>query len=196
MDEYIFERLCTSKKPNTSSLLGQLTHAWNTENKMDAKVGSPYLLAATGSTRGQGQEVGPTNSSHLVTTFLPYGCDNIDPQFSHNYTGGSLPVEGAAGKGAINDDPSSRLVFISRLDSGGQDIHQQLGILQQFYECRIAALERYMSFCVIFHAMAKKSHAPWFRRSWNFSRSQSNLRIATTGTMVTLFYCVPSLTCC
>ena len=58
--------------------------------------------------------------------------------------------------------------------------------LQQLYEGRVAALERYISFCVMFHAMAKQCSSPWFRPPWDVARSQSNLRIATTGNIDTL----------
>lgn len=54
--------------------------------------------------------------------------------------------------------------------------------MQQFYECRIASLERYVGFCVMFHAMAESSRSPWLHLPWNTARSQSNLRVATTGT--------------
>jgi hypothetical protein len=53
--------------------------------------------------------------------------------------------------------------------------------LQRFYECRLASLERYLAFCVMFHAMAQTAHAPWFCKSWEIARSQSNLRVATTA---------------
>ena len=54
-------------------------------------------------------------------------------------------------------------------------------IVQQFYECRVAALERYLGFCVMFHAMAESNRAPWLQVPWDIARSQSNLRVATTG---------------
>jgi len=58
--------------------------------------------------------------------------------------------------------------------------------VQRFYESRIAALERYMAFCVMFHAMAVNCCDPWFRLKWNTSRSQSNLRVATTASPISM----------
>ena len=40
-----------------------------------------------------------------------------------------------------------------------------------------------MGFCVMFHAMAVESKAPWLQLPWDIARSQSNLRVATTGTI-------------
>lgn len=53
--------------------------------------------------------------------------------------------------------------------------------MQQFYECRVASLERYVGFCVMFHAMAESSRSPWLHLPWDIARSQSNLRVSTTG---------------
>jgi hypothetical protein len=54
-----------------------------------------------------------------------------------------------------SNDPAARLSFNSRLDSSTQAMEESQIIVQQFFECRIAALERYIAFCVMFHAMAK-----------------------------------------
>ena len=81
----------------------------------------------------------------------------------------------------INSDPSDRLAFSSRLDETVVDILGNQLIVQNFYETRIAALERYISFCVMFHAMAKVSSTPWLCSGWDIGRSQSNMRIATTA---------------
>ena len=55
--------------------------------------------------------------------------------------------------------------------------------MQQFYECRVASMERYVAFCVMFHAMCKSVQRPWLVVPWDMARSQSNLRIATTGSI-------------
>lgn len=57
-------------------------------------------------------------------------------------------------------------------------------VIQQFCESRISAIERYVAFCVMFHAMAAASCRPLFRRGWDVARSQSNLRVATTASPV------------
>ena len=88
---------------------------------------------------------------------------------------------GDISRSAENYDPSGTYAFISQLDSNVQGLLQLQRPLQQLYEGRVAALERYISFCVMFHAMAKQCSTPWFRPPWDVARSQSNLRIATTG---------------
>jgi len=95
--------------------------------------------------------------------------------------------EGDITRHAENYDPSGTFAFISRLDSNVQMLLQLQRPLQQLYEGRVAALERYVSFCVMFHAMAKQSSSPWFRPPWDIARSQSNLRIATTASPIAVF---------
>jgi len=80
-----------------------------------------------------------------------------------------------------NLDPSKILAFTNKLDDETKRIIDQQQIVQHLYECRIASLERYVAFCVMFHAMAKKSSHPWLSPPWDIARSQSNLRVATTG---------------
>ena len=48
----------------------------------------------------------------------------------------------------------------------------------------MASLERYVAFCVMVHAMGESVHRPWLLVPWDMARSQSNLRIATTGVCV------------
>jgi len=80
-----------------------------------------------------------------------------------------------------NSDPSKVLAFLNKLDDETKHIIDQQQVVQHLYECRIASLERYIAFCVMFHAMAKRSSRPWLSPSWDIARSQSNLRVATTG---------------
>jgi hypothetical protein len=80
-----------------------------------------------------------------------------------------------------NSDPSKVLAFSNKLDDETKRIIDQQQVVQHLYECRIASLERYIAFCVMFHAMAKRSSHPWLSPSWDIARSQSNLRVATTG---------------
>jgi hypothetical protein len=85
------------------------------------------------------------------------------------------------GKKETSNDPAVLLAFASKLDSATCAIQDRQVIVQQFYECRIASLERYIGFCVMFHAMAASNRNPWLQVPWDMARSQSNLRVATTG---------------
>jgi len=84
-----------------------------------------------------------------------------------------------------NDDPAARTAFSAKLDSVACEIQDLQAHLQEFYECRIASLERYMAFCVLFHTVASSVNRPWLRYPWDIGRSQSNLRVATTAAPVT-----------
>ena len=80
-----------------------------------------------------------------------------------------------------SNDPAVRLAFATRLDSETRAIQDRQELVQHFYETRIASLERYIAFCVMFHAMAEATRAPWLQFPWDIARSQSNLRVATTA---------------
>ena len=84
----------------------------------------------------------------------------------------------------IPNDPAMRVSFCSKLDSAVSKILDKQMVVQQFYECRLASLERYMAFCVMFHAMASSSNHPVLNRHWDIARSQSNLRVATTASPI------------
>ena len=88
-----------------------------------------------------------------------------------------------------SNDPNIRLAFNSSLDTETQKVESFLCNEQTFYECRIASLERYIAFCVMFHAMAVQCHKPMFRVPWDIARSQSNLRVATTASPVSAVDC-------
>jgi hypothetical protein len=79
------------------------------------------------------------------------------------------------------NDPNFRSAFASRLDVNTKEAQESSKFIQYLYESRIASLERYVAFCVIFHTMAKASCSPWLKLPWDIARSQSNLRVATTG---------------
>jgi len=83
-------------------------------------------------------------------------------------------------------DPAARMAFSLRFDEATQQIQNMEVIVQQLYESRVASLERYMAFCVMFHAMAAHSNNPWLCMPWDIARSQSNLRVATTASPVSL----------
>ena len=80
-----------------------------------------------------------------------------------------------------SNDPGVRLAFNQSLDAETQRVESHLGPEQTFYECRIASIERFIAFCVMLHAMAVECRKPLFRVPWDIARSQSNLRVATTG---------------
>merc|ERR1711965_1199701 len=66
---------------------------------------------------------------------------------------------------------------------------EKQGQMQEIYEGRIASLERFVAFLVMFHAMAKSVQDFWPRVSfgllgYDMSRSQSIMRIATTASPV------------
>ena len=93
----------------------------------------------------------------------------------------NIDIEVDGMKEMKNSDPSKVLAFTNKLDDETKRIIDQQQVVQHLYECRIASLERYIAFCVMFHAMAKRSSRPWLSPSWDIARSQSNLRVATTG---------------
>jgi hypothetical protein len=83
-----------------------------------------------------------------------------------------------------SSDPAVRTAFSSKLDTQTKQIQDLQVILQQFYETRVASLERYVAFCVMFHAMAAKCCKPLFCAPWDVARSQSNLRVAMTASPI------------
>ena len=97
------------------------------------------------------------------------------------------------------NDPALRMTFSARLDNAGRSVEAHNAHLHLFYEHRVASLERYIAFCVMFHAMAKDCKVPWLCTGWNTARSQSNLRVATTGWLyapVVYRYCNTTITQC
>ncbi|KAJ1627773.1 hypothetical protein T492DRAFT_1120330 [Pavlovales sp. CCMP2436] len=99
------------------------------------------------------QEVRRTRASYQGGTLTPHPHFNPGPDSNPS-----------------SPPPPRRLQILDR------QIH-----LQRFYECRLASLERYLAFCVTFHALAKLSSTPWLCKGWDMARSQSNLRVATTA---------------
>jgi len=120
---------------------------------------------------------------YLLVPFIEQMSTKENAELNHLI----FPCLGDITRHAENYDPSGTFAFISRLDSNVQMLLQLQRPLQQLYEGRVAALERYVSFCVMFHAMAKQSSSPWFRPPWDIARSQSNLRIATTASPIAVF---------
>lgn len=93
----------------------------------------------------------------------------------------------ASGSRSISDssfegnNPAVRQAFASKLDAETLAVQDRVMVLHVIHESRVAAIERYVAFCVMFHAMADACCRPFFRRPWDVARSQSNLRIATTA---------------
>jgi hypothetical protein len=119
---------------------------------------------------------------------LPYGAQHIDPTVRASNAfcdfvlnakeSGMLTKKKLAG--GVSDtlvekscDPAVRTAFAGRLDGSAQAVQDFQQVVQQFYECRVASLERYTAFCVMVHAS-------WLHKEWDMARSQSNLRVATT----------------
>ena len=84
----------------------------------------------------------------------------------------------------VSNNPAVRSAFSSKLEGSALGIDSNARYVQYLYESRVASLERYLAFCVAFHAMAKHCSTPWFRVPWDIARSQSNLRVATTGILL------------
>jgi hypothetical protein len=137
-------------------------------------------------------------SMALSAEVLPYGVHHIDPailankkssvdssflEFVLNNTQILRKMKNKKSSAVQNrsSDPAMILAFTAKLDEQTKTVIDRQVFVQQLYECRIASLERYVAFCVMFHAMAVSSSHPWLSVPWNISRSQSNLRVATTG---------------
>jgi len=170
VDEYLYERLYLAAKPFTGAILRQLSNAYSAAVKGRAEWAD-----------------------------IPYGAQHINPNVEHGdmFTdfvlnakeAGMLTMKqlkaGVSSKTQSKSfDPAVRTAFAGRLDRQAQRVQDYQQVVQQFYECRVAAIERYVSFCVMFHAMAEKAHTPWFCVPWDMARSQSNLRVATTASPV------------
>ena len=215
LDEFIFERLCQAAKPFSSSILRSLSRQIAVIDykksqllKSDDKVSSVKSMAR----EMHALKAKLLEFLELENAMIPYGTHHIDPSIRENNTVSPLFSEfvvaammqtsllkmvGSTSLDAsttvpmtppvISTDPAVRLAFASRLDSTTQSIQDSQMLVQQFYECRIASLERYVAFCVMFHAMADKSRHPWLHPGWDVARSQSNLRVATTGTRTAPF---------
>lgn len=173
VDEYIYERLYLASKPFAGSILRYLSLMYS--NVVSGKA-----------TRGQAE-------------VLPYGVQHIDPtvrasnafcDFVLNAKESGMltkkKLEGGLTEQQVEKscDPAVRTAFAGRLDGSAQAVQDFQQVVQQFYECRIASLERYTAFCVMFHAMVAHAHKPWLRKEWDIARSQSNLRVATTASPI------------
>jgi hypothetical protein len=157
-------------------------------------AGAAIVAAQTLNLRRSSQK----QSMALSAEVLPYGVHHIDPAMlgtRHNSVESSF-LEFTTNNMQIlrkmknmkspkmqnrSSDPAMVLAFTAKLDARTKQVIDRQVFVQQLYECRIASLERYMAFCVMFHAMADACCRPWFKAPWSVSRSQSYLRVATTG---------------
>lgn len=183
VDEYLYDRLYLAAKPFTKAVLTQLSQAYSA-----AKLGKnawknlPYGV----------QHINPfVEGGELFTEFV-FNTKEAGMLTAKQIAAGAANASeagGVAGKGTAKGDskscdPAVRTAFNGRLDRQAKQVEDFQQVVQQFYECRVAAIERYVSFCVMFHAMAEHCHKPWFCVPWDMARSQSNLRVATTASPV------------
>lgn len=145
-----------------------------------------------------------TMKAALMARSLPYGAHHIDPSIlskaetiecsvfvdfvvaNRDMLTKKILDKGISKSKQKSSDPGVRLAFSGKLDPQARQIQDLQVIVQQFYECRVASLERYIAFCVMFHAMAESSCKPWLSVPWDMARSQSNLRVATTASPISV----------
>ena len=97
-------------------------------------------------------------------------------------TGRALEAEerGSTVHGAT---PNQRAAVLSGLTKPVVDLLESQADVETFIECRFLAAERYTAFLVLFHAMAARVAGFW-PLTYDVSRSQSCLRVATTASPV------------
>lgn len=99
----------------------------------------------------------------------------LDPQHTHHEL---LPL-GTSMEGLGSSDIN---VFQSNLDARTGRFLGRFSLSQRLLEARFNSLERFVSFCVIFHASAESTNRGlWGLSKWDMSRSQSHMRINTTA---------------
>ncbi|RYH31977.1 hypothetical protein EON65_01555 [archaeon] len=207
VDEYLYDRLFMAQKPFTVSILRSLrktmdngssiikSHQSHGHLHSSIHSGSVHSLSVH-SRHKRHKRRASTDGGHDEP--LPYGVHHIDPSIlaaaqsiessvfadfvlaNKELLKPNVLKEGISTSKLKSSDPAVRSAFSSKLDTQTKQIQDLQVIVQQFYECRIASLERYLAFCVMFHAMAKDCKKPWFMPAWDIARSQSNLRVATT----------------
>lgn len=106
---------------------------------------------------------------------------------SHKYKPPASPddMHGDPLMGSKHATPSlsleSRFAFAMKLPSEARERLGKVMPIEHLYESRVGSFERYISMLVAMHAMAEVASKPWLLPSWDTSRSQSNLRVATTA---------------
>lgn len=169
IDEYIYDRCSSASKPFTGPILRSL--AKQIKQKKDEGL-IPY-----GSHHIDPQYTLPNPSDPMILDLITQSKDllkasaqrkNQNKGDNHEIsihddeeTKEASPYDDLTPKIVFdkiykaNSNPGTRLAFLSRLDTPSLTVAQLQVIVQQFYECRIASLERYVAYCVMFHAMAK-----------------------------------------
>ena len=97
----------------------------------------------------------------------------------------SDPFEGSK-HASLNLSLDARYAFASRLPGSVRRKLDKTQVIEHLFESRVASFERYVSMLVMFHSMARKCSNPWLLPAWDISRSQSNLRVATTACPVSV----------
>jgi hypothetical protein len=210
LDEFLFERLSQAAKPFSAAILRSLSRQVAVTEYKKAQI-LRNDKDAPRNVNSMTRELMALKSKLLEfleheSAMVPYGVHHIDPQTRKDNAISPLlsefvmvamaqlnqlkmsPSAGPSMAPVVSYDPAVRLAFASRMDSPTQAIQDSQKLVQQFYECRIASLERYIAFCVMFHAMADRSRHPWLHPGWDIARSQSNLRVATTGKLSVFFH--------
>jgi hypothetical protein len=206
LDEYIYDRCKLASKPFTMPILRSLLRDTMHKNRpygahhidpnllysnpaqpmiLDFITQSKDLLKSQANNDGDATTGAGANAAGEVLdmeTIQQRAKDQIMSLKADGFSTHQLVINDAAYRAGCN--PGARLAFLSRLDSTTQTIEELQIIVQQFYECRIASLERYISYCVMFHAMVEETKHPWLCLPWDPARSQSNLRVATTASPV------------
>jgi len=180
-----------------SSTHGGLNHSTHS-------LTNSYHLKRSTHSSGRNHKATVGSEHNLPDEPLPYGVQHIDPQILQaaraledtvfadfvlankdllkpHILNNKGMLEGLKEK---SFDPAVRLAFSSKLDAQARQVQDLQVIIQQLYECRVASLERYLAFCVMFHTMAKACATPWLLYPWDMARSQSNLRVATTASPI------------
>jgi len=172
VDELLYERLFLAAKPFAHGIIKTLWR--NRPKRFVARVADIYGGIKPKSSYGS-QHIDPdvvSNKTALLEFYL--NCKELLTKKRLDGGGVGQLIENSG-------DPSVRLAFSSRLDSSSNTVQDRQMTVQHFYESRVASMERYIAFCVMFHAMGKACSQPWLCTPWDIARSQSNLRVATTG---------------
>ena len=136
-----------------------------------------------GRLRGNSSAHGHGSDSSVNDEMIDFFYNARETRRARQYMSADLQTSTSNTK-PVSNDPHARLIFSGKMDTTTREIVDQEHIIQSFYECRIAALERFTSFCVLFHAMAQSTSTPLLLKPWDTSRSQSYLRVATTASPV------------
>lgn len=201
IDEFIYDRLHLAAQPFTGAILRNLRRNYLIQRKFASaksdSIAMPKNVLLSLEEPIDEKELSRTRrDKNVIQMELPYGAQHIAPvqnrsdlftEFVYNSLVAGLLTEKRLSSGGTSQgssDPSMRIAFASKLDTPTQEVLNNSAVLQQFYECRIASLQRYIAFCVMFHAMASACSKPALCYPWDIGRSQSNLRVATTASPI------------